>query len=259
MLQFPEAACRLLPAYLLQASAIQFAAKSLAHTRHYHSGAPAWSCTATERERLCCRAAPKAFCSTFVFIMAERCNAGEAQNSSNTKNERFWETSRNQGNQWPTIDIFWTMLVLIQDLRHPANLLWACVFCCHISKKAIFMPFQDPPTKRLHLVFLEHVLLQSVRFFGMCPRSLSFLVWRLLQCSTTVRFLAECPRSVLVLSWQSQLCFSLPDCTSNSPESTCMFFARTSNSVDISFGLFFFVSNSQWCPASSSDGKKMFP
>ena len=29
-----------------------------------------------------------------------------------------------------------------------------------------------------------------------------------------------------------------------------MFFARTSNSVDISFGLFFFGSNSQWCPAS---------
>ena len=26
------------------------------------------------------------------------------------------------------------------------------------------MPFQDPPTKRLQLVFLEHVLLQSVRF-----------------------------------------------------------------------------------------------
>ena len=56
------------------------------------------------------------------------------------------------------------------------------------------MPFQDPPTKRLHLVFPEHLLLQPVRFFGRCPRSFSCLMWRLLQCSDTFRFLADCPR-----------------------------------------------------------------
>ena len=46
----------------------------------------------------------KAFCSTFVFIVAERCNAGEAHDSSNTKNKRFLKRSRNQANRWPTID-----------------------------------------------------------------------------------------------------------------------------------------------------------
>ena len=54
------------------------------------------------------------------------------------------------------------------------------------------MPFQDPLTKRLHLVFLELLLLQSVR--SSAPRSLSCLLWRLLQCSDTFRLLADCPR-----------------------------------------------------------------
>ena len=54
------------------------------------------------------------------------------------------------------------------------------------------MPFQDPLTKRLHLVFPEHLLLQSVRFS--VPRSLSRPVWHLLQCSDTFRLLADCPR-----------------------------------------------------------------
>ena len=81
------------------------------------------------------------------------------------------------------------------------------------------MPFQDPLTKRLHLVFPEHLLLQSVRFS--VPRSLSRPVWRLLQCSDTYRLLADCPRVApvvfLFLSWQSPLCYSLPACKSNSP------------------------------------------
>ena len=57
---------------------------------------------------------------------------------------------------------------------------------------SVAMPFQDSSTKRLHLVFPEHLLLQSVRFS--VPRSLSCPVWRLLQCSDTFRLLADCPR-----------------------------------------------------------------
>ena len=38
-----------------------------------------------------------------------------------------------------------------------------CFLLLHLQY-AIFLPFQDPPTKRLHLVFLEQLLLQSVRF-----------------------------------------------------------------------------------------------
>ena len=45
------------------------------------------------------------------------------------------------------------------------------------------MPFQDSSTKRLHLVFPEHLLLQSVRFS--VPRSLSCLMWRLLHMKLT--------------------------------------------------------------------------
>ena len=81
---------------------IQFAAMTLVHTRQYHSGAPAWSCTGVKDCAV--QLHQKAFCSTFVFIMAERCNAGEAHDSSNTKNKRFLKRSRNQANRWPTID-----------------------------------------------------------------------------------------------------------------------------------------------------------
>ena len=244
MLQFRAAACRFLPAYLLQASplhhsatgllsnihsaflvrtthsspSIQFAAMSLVHTRHYHSGAPAWSCTAAERERLCCTAAPKK--PSVQPLSSSWPNAAmlvRRMTATTPKNKRFLQTSRNQANSWPTID----------------NL-------C-----------QDPLTKRLHLVFLE--LLQSV----LCPVGVQdpSLVRCGVSCNVPTLFdflliALGMRQKCLVLSWQSQLCCSFPDCTSNSSEPTCMFFALTSNSVDISFGLFFFVSNSQWCPAS---------
>ena len=43
------------------------------------------------------------------------------------------------------------MLVLIQDLRHPANLLWACVFCCHICKKLSSCLFKTHPPNDCNL------------------------------------------------------------------------------------------------------------
>ena len=82
----------------------------------------------------------------------------------------------------------------MRDLRHSANLLWACVFCgyiCNMLSSCLFKT--HPPNDCILSSWSTYFCNQSV-FSVWCPRSFSCLMWRLLQCSDTFRFLADCPR-----------------------------------------------------------------
>ena len=91
--------------------------------------------------------------------------------------------------------------MLVQDLRHSANWLWGCVFCCHTSVICYLHAKPRPTHQTIATCFPGAPTSAISPFFGRCPRSFSCLMWRFPQCSNTFRFLAGCPRDEPEVFW----------------------------------------------------------
>ena len=120
------------------------------------------------------------------------------------------------------------MLVLMQNLRHlqfhlsqfVSCLSFSCTICDMLSP-CLFKT--HPPNDCISFSRSTYFCNLSVfRYQDPClvRCGVSCKVPTLFDCLLIALGLRQ---QCLVLSWQSQLCFSLPACTSNSPESTCCF------------------------------------
>ena len=135
----------------------------------------------------------------------------------------------------------------MRDLRHSANLLRACVFCCYICKKLSSCLFKThPPNDCILSSWSTYFCNLSV--FLVCVQDHS-LFWCGVSCNVPPLFdFLLNSQEVFGLVVAIPALLFLACLHIEFARVYLLFCERTSNSVDISFGLFFFVSNSQWCP-----------
>ena len=238
---------------------IQFAAMSSVPTRQNHSGAPAcFICTATERERLCCTPSPKKpFVQPLSSSWPNAAMLVRRMTATTPKKQTFLadfaKPSQLMANYRQSLN----------DAGADARPSPLCQFVIglvfSVATSVVYYLHAFPrPTHQTIASCLPGAPTSAIcPFFGtkilVLSAESSPAVFRHLSISCLLP--SGCARSVLFLSWQSPLCFSLAACKSNSPESPCTFFARTWNSFDISFGLFFVRFKQPMVSSPSSERK----